>query len=367
MNAGFFTIITKSYLAEARTLGQSIALYHPESSFYIFLADEPDGFFDPACEQFTIIDLAKLPHQDLVNRMKFYYAPFEFCNAIRPLAHEYILEQTDFKVWMYLDSDILVTNSLEPFIDNIRKFSIVLTPHRLDTVLPNIADPHDMLLLQYGIYNSGMIGLQRTETTELFLDWFRERLYKYCFSNERLMHVDQKWLDLVPGFFNGTCVTKHRGLNVAYWNLHERPLTIGTDGVIMAGSENLLCFHFSGWEVSKPSNLTRYWSWDPGISSSVWQMLAESYARLLIRNGFNDCHEWPYTFDRFISGEQITTGMRRLYYGECMSGQDLGMDPFSQAMRYCDNSADNVMTKYKKRIFRLLSRIGNNNKKDCLV
>ncbi len=182
LDAVFFTIVTKSYLAEARSLGQSLSLYHPESSFYIFLADEADGFFDPTCEQFTIISLSKLPHQDLVNRMKFYYTPFEFCNALRPLAHEYIFRQTDFNVWIYLDSDILVTASLDPFIDDIRKFPIVLTPHRIDPVPSDSADPHDMLLLQYGIYNSGMLGLQRSETTELFLDWFRERLYKYCFQ-----------------------------------------------------------------------------------------------------------------------------------------------------------------------------------------
>ena len=43
------------------------------------------------------------------------------------------------------------------------------------------------------------------------------------------MFTDQRWVDFMPSLFSHHLL-KDPGYNVAYWNLHERPLTALTDG-----------------------------------------------------------------------------------------------------------------------------------------
>jgi len=40
--------------------------------------------------------------------------------------------------------------------------------------------------------------------------------------------VDQKWINLVPLLFEGISISRHVGLNAAFWNLHERTISDGT-------------------------------------------------------------------------------------------------------------------------------------------
>ena len=51
----FFTIITKSYLAQARVLAAQLAEFHPNIKFLVVLVDNQDGYFDPAKEKFEKI------------------------------------------------------------------------------------------------------------------------------------------------------------------------------------------------------------------------------------------------------------------------------------------------------------------------
>ena len=44
---------------------------------------------------------------------------------------------------------------------------------------------------------------------------------------EEGLFVDQKWIDLVPGFYPDVGIIHHPGYNVAYWNLHCRRVEIG--------------------------------------------------------------------------------------------------------------------------------------------
>jgi hypothetical protein len=67
--------------------------------------------------------------------------------------------------------------------------------------------------------------------------------------------VDQKWIDLVPAFFDKVCILKHPGCNIAYWNLHERTLSQGKDAILV-NNQPLCFFHFSGVKASKPDVLS---------------------------------------------------------------------------------------------------------------
>ncbi|MFX8895502.1 hypothetical protein ABTM96_20420, partial [Acinetobacter baumannii] len=74
--------------------------------------------------------------------------------------------------------------------------------------------------------------MKKSSETFQFLNWWSDRLIDQCYYNfAEGMGVDQAWLNIVPLFFKEVCVANHKGLNVAYWNLHERKLSIHNEMV----------------------------------------------------------------------------------------------------------------------------------------
>jgi hypothetical protein len=269
MNAIFCTVITKRYLAQARVLTQSLQEHHPGAMVYVLLADRIDGYFDPAAEPFELITLADLPHPPLVEQMCFYYNAMELCCALRPWLHAYLHEHTNHAAWLFLDADILVCASLEPLWRQLETASILLSPHSLAPVAPNQVETLELNVLRLGIYNGGCLGLRRAAATDpttsahAFIQWWQQRLTNYCFDDWALQDVrglawDQKWLNLVPLYFEDVAILRHGGANVGHWNLIERGALVATGDGWTLGDEPLLFFHFSGWDWQDPRQVSRH-------------------------------------------------------------------------------------------------------------
>ena len=134
----------------------------------------------------------------------------------------------------------------------------VLTPH-LTSPLDDDKRPNEQDLLYNGTYNLGFIGVRRGEETDRILSWWERRCLDNGFSEGRTgLFVDQKWMNLVPAFFEGVAILKHPGCNMAYWNLHERMLSPATEGGYVVNANRPLCFfHFSGIVVADPAMLSK--------------------------------------------------------------------------------------------------------------
>jgi hypothetical protein len=101
--------------------------------------------------------------------------------------------------------------------------------------------------------------MRRTPTTDRALAWWADRLSDQCKDDVRNgLFVDQLWMNYAPLFFSGVGVSDDPGLNMAYWNLHERRLE-RHDGKWMVNGHWLLVFyHFSSFEFDKPDSLGRH-------------------------------------------------------------------------------------------------------------
>ncbi len=62
------TIVAKSMLPRARVVAHSFAQHHPTAPFFVLLADEVDGYFDPDQEAYELVLLRDL---DLPDRARF--------------------------------------------------------------------------------------------------------------------------------------------------------------------------------------------------------------------------------------------------------------------------------------------------------
>lgn len=325
------TIITKSYLAHARALAESIRKHNPDlPPLLVLLADRVDGCFDPKKEPFDMIQLADLADQEAVQQMSFYYTPFEFCCALRGCLHGYILDHTDAQSWMFLDSDVLVYHDLNQVFHQIDAHSIVLSPH---LTAPVDHGEFEISALHAGLYNAGFLGLRRTDVTRTFVSWFQQRLRWHCFEDHPIIFVDQAWLDLVPLFFPDVSLLKHKGANLGHWNLRGYRISQESEG-FSVDNVPIQFVHFSGWDPTTPDQVSKH---NPQLNANTcpgWGELGADYARRLNKLDYEAACAFPYAFSIFDDGATVSRYHRRAYYASLQAKTWKGGSPFSNRKEF---------------------------------
>lgn len=315
------TIVSKNYLPYARVLAQSFLDRVPDGQFFVLLVDRNDGHIDPSAEPYTLVeaeDVTKVP--DIASFL-FKYTLLEANTAIKPYFLEQLFEEHGLESLIYFDPDILITGSLDELADLLGTHNVVLTPH-LTTPIADNALPGELQILQAGTYNLGFVALRGGDTSRQLLRWWQGHLYEDCVVRiDRGLFVDQKWMDLVPGLYEGVHIHRHPGYNAAYWNLHGRTVTrVDTpegphDLGYRSNDEPLIFFHFSGIQpdhlepVSKHQD--RFRLGDIGAAADLYRL----YGQKVFDAGYAECKPWPYAFGRFDNGVAIPNAARSLYLG----------------------------------------------------
>ena len=305
------TIVARNYLAHARVLARRFLEHHPGGRFSVLCIDG-----SVTLQEGDLFDLVQ-PH-DIFDprefaRMATIYSVIELATAVKPTFLQYLLAEGSEAV-LYLDPDIEVFAALDDISDLARRDGIVLTPHltvphpRSDGLVPT-----EDLVLTAGIYNLGFIGVGAAASE--FLAWWKARLARECVVDTgRLRFVDQRWIDLVPGYF-GAHVIRDPGLNVAWWNLPSRRIELTPDGVMVDG-QPLRFLHFSGYDPSRPHLFSKHQGRSPRVLLSEHPeliTLCDSYRRQLVALGFAEVSGIPYSYDQMPSGRQLDQRMRRAY------------------------------------------------------
>lgn len=308
----FCTIISKNYLPSARALHESIQTTNPGCRFFALLVDRPDGYFDPSAEPFTIIPLEALPIPELP-RFCFQYNILELNTAAKPFFMQFLMEHYGVRKLIYFDPDILVLNDLTHFSSLLDEHSILLTPHITSARPEDRCIKQEINILWAGTYNLGFLAVSGDATTMDFLKWWSDRLLTWCTINIPGLFVDQKWIGLVPGMFEGVHILTSPGYNIAYWNIASRRITFQGQHPL-ANGQPAYFFHFSGFNPLKPQNISK---WKTGVTvDQVGEArgLYLGYAQKLIEHGHNECVGWPYAYGRFDNGEPITDLVRQVYW-----------------------------------------------------
>ena len=133
----------------------------------------------------------------------------------------------------------------------------------------------------------------------------------------RGLFTDQKWIDLVPGMYDGVAVERDPGWNVAYWNLNHRTVTRADDGAARVNGQPAAVLPFfricaGGRSCRASSRIASRWR----TCRRPVRALIDDYASDLARNGIEECRGLPYAFGRFRNGEPIPDLVRRCYREE---------------------------------------------------
>lgn len=291
-----FTICSINYLAQARTLGDSLRQTNPDYTFVIGLVDKlsvanlpPDLVPDyPMLEidQIGIPDFAAMCDR---------YDITELNTAVKPFYIDYFYRtRPEATAVIYFDPDIIVFQPLTRLNDALTRHSLVLTPHTCSPT-PDWERPNEQHHLNTGIFNLGFIGLRADAEARQFIGWWKERLVYECRIDlcEGLF-VDQHWVNFAPVYHRSVCIEKHLGYNVAYWNLHERPMHQRPDGTWVAGEGDVLqFFHYSGYNPFKPDDISKYQTRYTFAQRPDVKPLFDLYCQRLLANANEQYRQYP--------------------------------------------------------------------------
>ena len=303
------TICSLNYVPKAKVLLESYRQFHPEDDVFILIVDRrPDSF--SAAEIPAQVMWADELGIESFDRKAFSFDVIEFNTNVKPFVLRKLLASYDQV--LYLDPDICVYAHLSPVFDALNEASVVVTPHANTPILDGQV-PDDLGFLRFGAYNLGFVGVSRCAEAEAFLDWWGARCMALGFYEPQSgLAVDQKWVDLAPAYFPKLQILHHPGLNLAFWNLHERHISPGPQGYLVNGTHTLHFIHFSSFNEATPEVIAYKQTRFPPGSRPDLLPLAQAYAESLKAAAGA---AWPttYGFDFFDDGVPITPALRRVF------------------------------------------------------
>ena len=286
---GVCTVITKSYLALARVLADSLRRHHPELPLTVVVVDRPDGCFDPGREPFEVVGLEDLGLADL-DRRRFAFSKQQLVVSTKTPALRAMLER-GHDTALFIDADMLVCDRLDPLLEAAG--DVVLTPHLLE---PADGSARELNILVSGVFNGGVVRVGRTDAGRAFLEDWDARLSTHCrWDPAGGIHWDQRWLDLVAAR-HPVEVLRDPAINVAYWALPER------------SELRPRLFHFSGFEPWHSERPTKY-------AATERTPLFDRYAELLREAGIDETIRVPDAYARVDNGVPVPAVARELYDG----------------------------------------------------
>jgi hypothetical protein len=288
----FCTIIARNFLPYARVLASSI-LSAQEARIYVVVIDDERRSLGDGEESFRILRPKEIGlSESEFSAMSQIYGLRELSTSVKPWLLQTLLRQSGAPV-IYLDPDIEVFWSLEDLPAIAAAYDIVLTPHTLLPLKRDGLSPTEPYILQAGAFNLGFIAVG--QGAEPFLEWWKERLRTDCIMDGSAGYfVDQKWIDLVPSYFNHH-ILRSPCFNVAYWNADQRPLAWTGERYEIEG-EPLRFYHFSGFDPDQPESLCRYIK-SPRVRLDDYPLLkglTRDYTQRLMDAGYRQFIDVPY-------------------------------------------------------------------------
>lgn len=323
-----FTSFSYSYLNRARVLAKTLRAQHPDWKIWAVLTDrEPEGFvFDLSDEDFTGVLTADELFGDALDAWLFGHDIVEACTAVKGRACVRLLEEPDCEKLFYFDPDIALFNTMEPVVDLLEDFSIVLTPHQVDPEARNekaAIQDNEIASLDYGIFNLGFVAMANDEEGRRFAQWWDDRLCDWC--HDRLdigIFVDQKWCNLVPCFFDNVKVLRDPGFNVASWNLSQRDMRYDKNGAARINGNLLRFYHFTKLGAVGDTMTQRYAQDNTEIYELWWW-----YRQQVLSKTAQEVPKGWWYYGIFDNDVKVPKSVRELYR-ERKDLQDAFTDPF---------------------------------------
>lgn len=296
-----FTICSNNYLAQAKTLGDSLISHNPNIKFVIGLCDIVDEMIDYSTnvgfEVVPLIELGLPNFDELINK----YNIVELNTSIKPSFFKYLINRDkEFSKIIYFDPDIEIFSPLDNLFTLLDSHDIIITPHILSPPPMDSLEPGENLFMMYGIFNLGFLALNgRSSQSAAFLDWWESRTLELGKSDiENGYYVDQLWINMAPVYYDKVLILKDPGYNVAPWNLHEREIIVNEHGKYrMYDGSELVFYHFSSFNYRITDRLAKFFTrYQYSNASFAVKSIYQSYREKMLSNGVESFSQIDYKY-----------------------------------------------------------------------
>ena len=296
-------------LPKAMALAESVKARCRDATFVLCLVEREVPQVARDYPHFDQIILAKDAGWENFDQFMFRHSIVEASTAVKPQFLRHLIdarfpEQDKF---VYLDPDVLVYGDfveLEALLDHE---SIVVCPHLLR---PGNIDM-EISALAHGSYNLGFLAVRRSDNAQLFLDWWAERLFLFCYDDKsRGIFTDQKWIDLAPSFFD-VHVFKHHGYDFATWSLSGSDLRPAEAGGYVVNGDPLRFIHFSGLDSGMIERAMGWWL--TAENRPTFEGLYRDYLRKLEAHGQSTLGKTPWSYATYADGQAVGKDARVRY------------------------------------------------------
>lgn len=287
------SIVTVNYIAQAIAVSYYLSETNPGLDYIVLVVGNREDLPASLPSSIKWICWDKIVNSSDRMLLASSYTPFELCCVLRGRFHNYLVTKSDYSMWVMIDTDIGTYSSLEPLWEALRPFSIILTPHLNKPVFDDCILSIEGPLLSVGLYNAGVVAMQRSQTSLAISLWMKDRLERFGRAHKHRIaagigesldfeFVDQNWLNHVPIFFTeGTLILKNPVFNLGHWNLQEGSLHIIQGSPVFNG-EKLIFAHFSGLPPSEfLGTVSKYTDRYRNNPSSAWEFIATNYIKRL--------------------------------------------------------------------------------------
>lgn len=311
----FVSVVTRSHLADARTLAVSVSRHHPDAQHWIFVVDAvDDGDLPRALHGERYLSGVELLARPQLALLGFAYLPVELCCALKPLALLHAL-RAGARVAIYLDCDMTLHGMLPDECYPTEDLPVALTPQVIGGYGPDLAWRY--FSHQVGHFNAGFVAVRNSAVAIDFCEawWSLCRLHCVEPRNREATFLDQGWLTVCSLQFPGKIrQVESEAVNIAPWNAELRP-----------GVAKPILVHWSG-EVMGSIRRGGRPEVPPQLGAALEQLQAlHAESRVALAD-----HAKPYRFSVFSDGSPIPGGARRWVLSRLRLDEPLGYDPFAQ-------------------------------------
>lgn len=261
MADSYCTYFDSHYLPRGLAMYESLQRWVPGAVLHVLALDQDCGDRLRALGHSTLVvwDLADLESADPElhatktsrNMTEYYYT----CGPAFVLR---VLQQcSSLSLLTYVDADAYFCGDPSSVIDELADSSVGLTVHRFDATFPQ------------GRYNVGWISVRCDTVGLACAALWRTQCLEWCYERiEDDRYADQKYLESWPARFDNVKVIRHRGVNVAPWNVRDYCVWLDGD-VVRCDRDPLVLFHFAGVRQIRPwlfnTNLGVTYRWPPRV------------------------------------------------------------------------------------------------------
>jgi hypothetical protein len=244
MTKAFCTIITKSHLGYAEALAKSLHAYDDEFLLYALVVDSDQR--DKSRPGFTVLSLPEV-NCELSGLLARRYLKFgkhdEFRWSMKSVLLLHLLGMEKVRKVIFVDPDIAFFNDPSFLFDLLDGNSVLLTPHwRCND--PSRDPANFRMLMSEGHFNAGFVAV--SAGAEEALEWWARICLARCErARSEGLFVDQSYLNLLPVYFDKVQIIRHRGCNVANWNLEMNRRELVDGEVKINGNDPVVFIHFT--------------------------------------------------------------------------------------------------------------------------